>query len=174
MDSATVETWFAIQRHELLTGNPDRVLAALRQLPPGAARDTALGYLASRRAQIAYRTFTDQGWPIGSGCGESAHQHIIQDRMKGRGMRWERTGAEALVALRIVTANARWAATWGQVGPAQRADRRQRTARRRTDRRAQLRTPRPPLIVHGNPTQAHPWKRYPACKTVSRTRITTM
>lgn len=162
-DPASVEVWFTTQRHELLTGDPDRVLAALGALPAGGDRDTALGYLASRRGQIAYRDFTAQGWPIGSGCVESAHQHVVQDRLKGRGMRWSRPGAEAMLALRIVTANDRWDQTWAGVGPAQRADRHRRTAQRRHARHARTRVPRPPLIVQGRPTPAHPWKRYPAC-----------
>jgi hypothetical protein len=97
-DAATVTTWVTTQRHELLTGDPDQVLAVLEQLPPSDGRDTALGYLTARRTQIAYRDFVARGWPIGSGCVESAHQHVVQDRLKGRGMRWTRAGAEALVA----------------------------------------------------------------------------
>ena len=156
-DAATVTTWFTTQRHELLTGDPDQVLAVLEQLPPSDGRDTALGYLTARRTQIAYRDFVARGWPIGSGCVESAHQHVVQDRLKGRGMRWTRAGAEALVALRLVDANDRWNATWDQVGPMQRASRRARTAQRRTARQARTRPPK--LVAAGVPAAAHPWRR---------------
>ncbi len=156
-DPATVERWFATQRHELLTGDPDRVLAAVAALPAADPRDTALGYLTTRRDQIAYQVFRDRGWPIGSGCVESAHQHVVQDRLKGRGRRWSRAGAEALIALRVVDANDRWDAIWPQVGPPQRTTRRARTAARRTARTG--RPPRARLIVNGKPTIDHPWKQ---------------
>jgi hypothetical protein len=157
-DPATVSAWFATQRHELLTGDPDQVLAALGALPAGEDRDTALGYLTSRRDLIAYRAFTARGWPIGSGCVESAHQHVVQDRLKGRGMRWTRAGAEALLAVRVVAANERWDATWGQVGPAQRTGARARTAQRRAAR-AQP-PPRPKQVIGGKPVPSHCWRRF--------------
>lgn len=169
------DAWFTTQRHELRHGDPDAVLAALRALPAGNDRDTALGYLTARRAQISYRAFTAKNWPIGSGCVESAHKGIVQQRLKGRGMRWSRAGAEGLLAMRVVDANVRWEATWEQVGPHQRSTRR----RRRLDRRAACRPqpvppvdpeipadldappclpPPPKLVQDGKPTADHPWR----------------
>ena len=157
-DATDVAAWFTAQRQELLTGAPDRVLAALAHLPASEPRDTAVGYLTSRRAQIAYADFTARGWPIGSGCVESAHQHVVQDRLKGRGMRWSRSGAEALVAVRVVDANDRWDEVWSEVGPAQRRGRRVRTAERRAAR-AQI-SPRPRQVIDGRPIASHPWRRF--------------
>ncbi len=157
-DPAAVAAWFTAQRQDLLTGDPDQVLAALAHLPASEARDTALGYLTTRRAQIAYRDFTARGWPIGSGCVESAHQHVVQDRLKGRGMRWSRSGAEAMVAVRVVDANDRWEATWPKVGPAQRTAARARTIQRRTAR-AQP-PPRPKQVIEGKPVASHCWRRF--------------
>jgi hypothetical protein len=154
----TATTWFAPQRHTLRHGDPDAVLAALAALPAGDERDRAWAYLAARRSQIAYREFVARGWPIGSGCVESAHKGIVQHRLKQRGMRWSRAGAEALLALRLVAANARWAEQWNHVGAHQRADQRARTARRRAARRAQPATAK--LVQHGMPTAAHPWRRF--------------
>ncbi len=156
--AAAANAWFQSQRRELRDGDPDTVLAALGALPEGDARDTAIGYLTARRAQIAYREFRAWGWPIGSGCVESGHKGLVQSRLKGRGMRWRRHTAEGLIALRVVDANARWAATWTQLGARQRADHRARTAARRAARRA--RPPRPPLMEHGTPTADHPWRRF--------------
>jgi hypothetical protein len=177
----TVDTsaWFATQRHALRHGDPDAVLAALGALPPGEARDTAVRYLTARRDQIAYRDFTAQGWPIGSGCVESAHKGIVQARLKGPGMRWSRPVAEGLLALRIAEANARWDVTWGQLGARQRAELRTRTTRRRAARRSPPARPspapsppradrdqshppppRPPRVRDGIPTADHPWRRF--------------
>lgn len=150
--------WFQTQRRELRDGDPDVVLAALGALPAGEARDTARGYLTARRMQIAYRDFRARGWPIGSGCVESGHKGVVQGRLKGRGMRWSRPVAEGLLALRIVDANDRWETTWAQVGTRQRADRRARTATRRSVRR--VRPPKPKLVQDGKPTTMHPWRRF--------------
>jgi hypothetical protein len=150
--------WFATQRHALRHGNPDAVLTALRALPAGEARDRAVGYLSARRSQIAYRDFVTRGWPIGSGCVESAHKGVVQARLKGRGMRWSRPVAEGMLALRMVDANDRWEETWATVGPHQRAARQARTATRRAHRRA--RPPKPTLVQHGTPTTDHPWRTF--------------
>ncbi len=156
--TAAATACFQRQRHELRHGDPDAVLAALAALPPRPERDQAVGYLTARRGQIAYREFVARGWPIGSGCVESAHKGIVQARLKGRGMRWSRAGAEALLALRVVAANDRWEATWPAVGPCQRADQRARTAARRAPRRAG--SPPPKLVRHGTPTADHPWRAF--------------
>lgn len=152
------QAWFAAQRHELRHGAPAVVLAALETLPTSEARDRAVAYLTARRAQIAYRDFAAHGWPLGSGCVESAHKAIVQARLKGPGMRWSRAGAGAVLALRVTQANARWAATWGQVGAHQRATQRARTAARRAAR--QRRPPRPKLVVAGKPTAEHCWRTF--------------
>ena len=96
-------------------------------------------------------------------------------------MRWSLSGAEGLLALRVVTANDRWAAIWDQVGAHQRAARRMRTAHRRARRVAARQLPtspavpppapvcpdqsssapaRPRLVQDGTPTAAHPWRRF--------------
>jgi hypothetical protein len=70
--TAATSEWFATQRHALRHGEPDLVLAALAALPAREERDTALRYLGERRAMIRYRELNEAGWPIGSGCVESA------------------------------------------------------------------------------------------------------
>lgn len=155
--SAEAQDWFATQRHTLRTGDPEVVLIALGALPGSAARDCAWQYLTTRRSQIAYRDFVARGWPIGSGCVESAHKGIVQARLKQRGMRWSRAGAEGMLTLRAVQANARWDAQWAQVGAHQREGGRARTARRRAERHQS--PPRPKLVQNGKPTADHPWRR---------------
>lgn len=167
--TAATTAWFGQWRRELHDGDPAAVLAALAALPASEARDRACGYLTARQEQIQYRTFQDQGWPIGSGCVESAHGHVIQARLKGRGMRWRRASVPALLALRVLDANRRWDQTWPQVIPRQQAS-------RRTPRPARPPSPLPPasappvrpspafptspLVVNGRPTAEHPWRRF--------------
>lgn len=80
---------------------------------------------------------------------------MVQGRLKGRVMRWSRPVAEAMIALRVVDANARWRPTWAQVGTHQRAAHQVRTA---TARRA--RPPKPKLVQNGKPTSDHPWRAF--------------
>lgn len=157
-ESGAAQDWFAAQRQTLRTGDPETVLEALQALPAGEARDRAWHYLSARRSQIAYRDFVARGWPIGSGCVESAHKGVVQARLKQRGMRWSRAGAEEMLALRIVQANARWDGPWAQVGAHQRAAQRARTTTRRAVRHPS--PPKPKLVQDGKPTADHPWRRF--------------
>jgi hypothetical protein len=166
-------TWYRQWRQELLTGDPSRVLEALAALTPTEERDTALGYLTSRQEQIQYATFRARGWPIGSGCVESAHGHLVQARLKGGGMHWRREGAAAVLALRVAMRNGRWDSVWPTVVHQRATHRRQRhppvapppvspaIAPAPTDA-APARPPKEPTIVNGRPTTHHPWKRLPA------------
>jgi hypothetical protein len=137
-------------------GDPETVLTALGVVPAGEARDTALGYLTTRRSQIADRDFVVVGGPIGSGCVERAPKGVVQQRLNQRGMRWSRPVADGMLALRVVDANDRWAARWRQVGPHQRTAHQAHTPARQVARRA-----RPPkLVQHGKPTADHCWRRF--------------
>lgn len=175
--TAQTSEWFAVQRHELRQGDPQRVLDALATLPTGERRDQALGYLQERRAMIAYRDFCDAGLPIGSGCVESAHKTLLQARCKRSGMHWTPATLVPVIALRTVIVNGRWAATWTRIGPQRRAAQRTRVTTRRAARRPVVPTlpparsippatpprpmpsPRPKLVQHGRPTADHPWRR---------------
>ena len=148
--------WFTTQRHTLRHGDPEAVLTALDALPMGEERDRARRYLAARRSQISYRDFTEQGWPIGSGCVESAHKGIVQTRLKGRGMRWTQPVASAVLAVRVVEANERWGDRWSQVMAQQRAAQQATTAARRQARRP----PKRKLVQDGKPTPDHVWRGF--------------
>lgn len=147
-DSAPMREWFCAQRHTLRHGDPDQVLAALTALPAGEARTDALRYLGERRSMIAYRTFTEAGWPIGSGCVESAHKHIVQARLKRSGMRWTPPMVTSMLALRTTLANERWEETWPRLSAHRRATQRQhRAARGRARQALPVLPPRPPAPV---------------------------
>ena len=177
--------WLDQQATELKDGDPDRVLAALRALPTGRAadpaaaaqaRDATLGYLAKRREQIAYARFRARGFPIGSGMVESANKTVVEQRLKGAGMHWDRGSVDPMLALRCAVCNDRWDATWPGVArrlrapaPGPRRARRppglsahQASRPRRAPPRPRVRVAPPPAdrpkkIVAGRPTAAHPW-----------------
>jgi len=181
--TAATSEWLATQAHDLKRGDPDRMLTALDALPVSVARDDAVRYLTERRPQIAYATFVADGFPIGSGCIESANKHVVQRRLKGAGMHWGRDHVNPMLGLRTVAANDRWTTAWPQIATRLRDQARRTSATRRAARRtlgaapgpdalpvppppapapmaaSAPTAPRPKLVVNGRPTPDHPWKR---------------
>jgi len=66
-------------------------------------------YLQEQRRWIGdYGTWQAAGEPVGSGMVEREVALVINRRMKRQGMRWRRTNADAVVALRVRTINRTW------------------------------------------------------------------
>ena len=61
---------------------------------------------------MQYPRFRQQGWPIGSGMVESANKNVVEARLKGAGMHWERKNVNPMLALRNAVCNARWQEMW--------------------------------------------------------------
>lgn len=75
------------------------------------AADRLLGYVAERREMICYTEFRAPGWQIGSGPTEAQWKTTTQ-RLKGRGRRWDKPHAEALMALSALEASHLWNSWW--------------------------------------------------------------
>lgn len=89
--------------------------AALR----GAKREAAdglLNYIAERRTMIRYPEFRARGWQIGSGPTEAQCKSGTQ-RLKGRGRRWDRLNAEAVMALDCLDSSQAWNLYWTTLDP---------------------------------------------------------
>lgn len=71
-----------------------------------------LDYLRKREALMQYPQFHSLGWPIGSGMVESANKNVVEARLKGAGMHWERTHVNPMLALRTAICNDRWREMW--------------------------------------------------------------
>jgi len=165
------EAWFVAQRHELKTGNPLLVIAELHRLAL-AAHDASLStdrqatianahdYLKARLPLIQYAQFQRDGHPIGSGASESANKLVVERRLKGAGMQWERTNINPMLTLTNTVANDRWAELWPAATQQQRTARRQRLL----DRHAPPPPdppppPPPPEKAPYRPDEKHPWRR---------------
>jgi hypothetical protein len=119
---ARFQHWLKQQRHELKTGEADKVLAELSRLQTLMQESHVesavemitkkLAYLRERQAMLTYATFQAQGYPLGSGSVESANKLVVQSRMKGAGMRWEPEHVNAILALRNLACNDRWDQGW--------------------------------------------------------------
>lgn len=145
-----------------------------------------LGYLRKRLPLMQYQTFRHAGWPIGSGMVESANKLVVEARLKGTGMRWERNNVNPMLALRNGVCNERWQETWHTASQHRRDLHTQRRHQRAAQRREVLQEalkqelvessppalpltpllpPDPPAMIPGTsqPSPHHPWKRGPAC-----------
>jgi hypothetical protein len=141
--------WLGAQAHALHSGQEDAVLATLLDLAattsPAAARtvvEQTYRYLAARQNQIRYAAFLQAGYPIGSGCIESANKLLVEARLKGRGMHWSREAVNPMLALRTLVGSGRWATEWDALWAAWRCQHQTRV-RRRQSRHHHRRLPRP-------------------------------
>ena len=71
-------------------------------------------YLRHRRGQLDYPRALEKELPIGSGEIESAHRHVIQQRLKRPGVWWRIDNAEHMLSLRLNRANRQWSAYWAK------------------------------------------------------------
>lgn len=108
--------WMKDHTLQILSGQTEQLIANFRQL----AQESH--YSAAQRAQLTktanyfernlpymdYATYLQLGWPIASGVIEGACRHFVKDRCELSGMRWQRTGVEALLRLRAVAENGDW------------------------------------------------------------------
>jgi hypothetical protein len=119
-DLAALSTWLQPIRHTLRHGTPEAVLAQLADWAAAhpdhvVSIDAELAYFTKRQDQIAYAAFEQQGWPLGSGAGESAHKTVLQARMKRAGMSWAATNVNPMLALRNLTCSQRWRTDWDHI-----------------------------------------------------------
>jgi hypothetical protein len=187
--SPAATAWLDQQLTALKSGDPDEVLAALATLAthPAASEEAqttcaaVIAYLTKRREQIAYAAFRAAGYPIGDGSVESANKLVVEARLKGSGMRWERENVNPMVALRACACNDQWASGWTTITAGLRRQEVERRARRRREKheeraRAQecipeaLAPPSPPpppahpprekQVINGTPTVNHVWRQF--------------
>lgn len=112
------DNWVDEQLHELKHHGPAKVLAEVGRLlnehPHVEDLETKVKYLQKREPLMHYPRFQQQGWPIGSGSVESANTCVVQARLKGPGMHWERSNVNPMLALRTGVCNDRWEETMQQ------------------------------------------------------------
>lgn len=112
-DQAAAAAWVKTQKELLAQSKLRQVLRNTRTLFPRTkplpqAVAKAAAYFLHNRHRMFYQEFRQAGCPIGSGTVESACKLVVQQRMKQSGMRWSRSGAQAMLALRSVLLSQRW------------------------------------------------------------------
>lgn len=97
-----------------------RLQALAWQGRPASARAVhaeLLGYLRNQEHRMDYPRYLAKGWPIGSGPVESACKLVINQRLKGSGMRWGESGSDGMAHLRALyrSESSQWQAYWNPV-----------------------------------------------------------
>jgi hypothetical protein len=115
--SARQRQWLRRQQGRLLTNQTGKVLKSLAgRLEPQNSTEApvraAYDYITERIDHLDYRSARRNELPIGSGEVESAHGHVIQDRLKLSGCWWKETSAAAILNLRVARANNLWQSYW--------------------------------------------------------------
>jgi len=109
--------WVQAPLRYLERGQVDQLCACLTALATAHAEDRppvaeevakTTAFFTDRAAQVAYPTFLERGYQIGSGLAESACKRFGTDRMKGAGMRWTVPGAQKVATLRMLLLSERW------------------------------------------------------------------
>ena len=71
-------------------------------------------YIQRNREGIWYSEAREKGISIGAGSADKAGDILICRRMKLRGMRWSRVGADGMLAIRILVYNREWDDFWSR------------------------------------------------------------
>lgn len=116
-DKAHRERWVKQRKTELWLGQAEQIailIQTLAQQQPDqqAELNAEAGYFRNNHRRMQYQEFREEGYPIGSGTVESGCKQLITMRMKGPGMRWSRSGAENLLALRAAYLSDNWDDAW--------------------------------------------------------------
>lgn len=103
--SADAAAWVSLQKERLLNDQVAQVLTDIRDWLPATpaqeqVRRKELAYLSGHAHRMRYKSFREAGFHIGSGVMESSCRWVVQQRMKGAGMRWSAGGAENMLQLR--------------------------------------------------------------------------
>lgn len=85
--------------------------AALRSPAKRVALSRLRNYVGERTSMIRYADCRARGWDIGSGPTESLCKTMAR-RLKGAGMRWDPTGADAILQLAALQDSDAWEHYW--------------------------------------------------------------
>jgi hypothetical protein len=129
-NEVAVCAWVKKREKELWEGRVEAVLQALREVagklgqPDPRLKEEArerdpkwiayhnVGYFEENQHRMDYPRYRAENLPIGSGVVESSCRHVVGDRLKRAGMRWDEEGGEDLLALRCLDLNGRWDGLW--------------------------------------------------------------
>jgi hypothetical protein len=154
VDAAESNQWTSNKFHQLKHEGPTQLLmelSTLQEQHPGLEIiENNLAYLKKREAQMQYPSFQQNNWPIASSIVESGNKLVVEARLKGAGMHWERQHVNPMLALRNIICSDRWKEDWPRIAKRLRW---QHTQQRKAlrDKHRQAKQPaihQAPLVLH--------------------------
>lgn len=106
--------WLKENRHEQVLKNLQKYKEADGVADENAPVRQCWRYLKNRQDQLDYQGAIEEDLPIGSGEIESAHRHVIQQRLKLTGAWWLKETASDMAQLRVTRANQQWNSFWNK------------------------------------------------------------
>jgi hypothetical protein len=108
--------WVKEQLLLILSGQTETVIHTLEGLAQDPSTsptqqkvlNSTIGYYRRNLPYMHYDRYLARGWPISTGVVEGACGHLVKDRMERSGMRWTKSGAQAILELRAVRVNGDW------------------------------------------------------------------
>ncbi|MCP4054853.1 MAG: hypothetical protein GY739_17785 [Mesoflavibacter sp.] len=107
--------WASKQKEKLMEDKVEQVIKTIKNLPTVKAtlkvkktKKNLMQYLQNNKKRMLYKTFKEKGLLIGSGAIESAHRHVLQQRLKLSGQRWTKPGIQQLANLRVAYKSNEW------------------------------------------------------------------
>jgi len=109
-DNPVGERWAKDHCRRLREEGPGPLLRALSRVTPQSAEarqmvETERGYFTKHQHRMDYPALRAQGLMIGSGPVEAGCKVVVGQRLKRAGMRWCKTGADAVLAIRCALLN---------------------------------------------------------------------
>ena len=102
------ERWAKEIEGLLLEGRVAEVIERLNALEGKEEVKDLIRYYESNKERMKYKEYIEAGIYIGSGAVESGVKNVVNARMKGCGMRWDRERAENMLHLRAEYLSGRW------------------------------------------------------------------
>jgi hypothetical protein len=99
-------------------GGVEQVIETLRyrvRKAKGHKRDPLLKeltYFRNQRHRMNYAAYLRENLPIASGVVEAACKTLVTQRLKQSGMRWKKSGGQAILTLRSLIQSERWERGW--------------------------------------------------------------
>jgi len=110
--------WRSRYCHLLRKDGPKKLINSLKQSKRRRSSDTEkqalsklIRFLKPRLKRIDYPALLKQGYRVDSGPIESSCKNVVQQRLKGSGMRWSRPGATAMLEVRCALHSDNWEKT---------------------------------------------------------------
>ena len=116
-ETEVYKAWIKATELFLYDGNIPEVASSIRALATqcpevSESLEREARYFEKHANRMQYKAFREKGYMIGSGVIESACKHVVGERCKQAGMRWDKPGINAVLEWRCLLKNENWEEYW--------------------------------------------------------------